>query len=209
MRYCLDTPGLWELLAAGIILGFCTISVNLAFYPYAFDVLKVTAKGWSLMITIYYGANLLAMFLTGYISSRSGRYEMRTGRVIYGCLGVVSLIWLLYTVIRNYALVLLLQFIEGTMISVAGIILSARYQVITGREYMARVTGLNDVLASAGKLAGLGCTAFIAGRFTFSGVFVLCSILILTFSLAAVCISGRTAGGRQAAGPAAKKKRAV
>jgi len=197
LRYCLDTPGLWELLAAGIILGFCTISVNLAFYPYAFDIIKVTAKGWSLMITVYYGANLMAMFLTGYIDSRSGRNNVRSSRMIYACLCVVSLIWLIYTVIRNYAFILLLQFVEGTLISVAGIILAARYQIITGREYMARVTGLNDVLASAGKLVGMGCTAFIAGMFTFGGVFAFCSILLLVFSVAAGCSSGRAEKSRR------------
>ncbi len=191
-NYCRNTPGVWELLAAGIIIGFCTIAVNLSFYPYAFDVIKVTSRGWSLMITIYYGSNLLAMLLAGYMDSRSGRSGMRSGRLFYGGLAVVSFLWLFYIIVRNYAFILLLQFVEGTIISFATILLAARYQIITDKMYMARVTGLNDVVTSVGKLAGMGLTAYMISRFSFCGVFAFCSILMLVFSIAAGLRSGWT-----------------
>lgn len=181
IKYCRDRPAIIELLLAGLFIGFCSISVNLAFYPFAFDMIKVSGKGWSLMITIYYGTNLLAMLLTKYVEKRFG---MRDGRLFYSCLTVVSVIWLLYTIVRGYAFILMLQFIEGVFAAIAGIILAARFQMITGKQYMARVTSLNDVLSSAGKLVGMGCTAFIASRYSFLYVFVMCGILLFVFSFA-------------------------
>lgn len=195
LHYCRNTAGLWELLTAGIIIGFGSICVNLAFYPFAFDVIKVTARGWSLMITIYYGTNLLAVFLTGYLSGFSSR-AVKNGRLMYGCLAAVSLIWMMYSLIRNYTVILLLQFIEGMAMSVAGIILAARFQILTDNEYMGRVTGLGDVLSSAGKLAGMACTAVITAKFSPEHVFVFCSILLLSFSLAADSLAAGFSSGR-------------
>ncbi len=179
IKYCHDMPAIVELLAAGMIIGLCTISVNMSFYPFAFDVIKVTGRGWSLMITIFYGTNLLAMALTRYLDRI---YGIRDGRLFYGCLTVVSVIWLLYAFIRSYALILLLQFIEGAFSAIAGIILASRFQMITGKQYMARVTGINDVLSSAGKLAGMGCTALLLSKCSFLYVFIACGILLFIFA---------------------------
>ncbi len=179
IQYCRDMPAIIELLLAGFVIGLCTISVNLAFYPFAFDVIKVTGKGWSLMITIFYGTNLLAMLLTKHLDKR---YGIRDGRLFYSCLTAVSLIWLLYAITRSYAFILLLQFVEGVFAAIAGIILAARFQIITGNQYIARVTSVNDVLSSAGKLIGVGCTAYIASRYSFLYVFILCGALMLVFT---------------------------
>ncbi len=179
IKYCLGRPEIVEMFAAGIIIGFCTISVNMSFYPFAFDVIKVTGRGWSLMISILYGTNLLAMGLTGYLDKRCG---VGDGRLFYSCLAAVSVIWILYAIIRNYALILLLQFIEGSFSAIAGIILVTRFQMITGKKYMARVTGINDVLSSAGKLAGMGCTALLLVKCSFLYVFIACGILLFVFA---------------------------
>jgi DHA3 family macrolide efflux protein-like MFS transporter len=179
IKYCLHMPAIVELLAAGMIIGFCTISVNMSFYPFAFDVIKVTGKGWSLMITIFYGTNLLAMLMTESLDNMNG---VRDGRLLYSCLIAVSLIWLLYAAVRSYALILLLQFIEGVFTSIAGIIIAARFQMITGRQFMARVAGMNEVLSSIGKLAGMGCTALILSEASFIYVFVSCGILLFAFA---------------------------
>ncbi len=179
IRYCFCRPAIVELLAADLVIGFCSISVNMSFYPFAFDVIKVTARGWSIMITVFYGTNLLAMLLTGFIDSR---YGMKDGRLLYSCLILVSLIWFLYAAARSYALVLMLQFIEGMFTATAGIIIASRLQMITGRRYMARAAGLNEVLTSIGKLAGMGFTAMILSGSSFLHVFLSCGILMLIFA---------------------------
>lgn len=181
LKYCLEIPPIVEMLVAGMIISFCTISVNMSFYPFAFDVIKVTGKGWSLMITIFYGTNLLAMLLT---KSLDKKYSIKDGRLFYSCLTAVSLIWLLYVVVRSYALILLLQFIEGVFASTAGIIIAARFQMITSKKYMARVTGMNEVLSSIAKLAGMGGTALMLSGYSFMYVFVVCGILLFIFAAA-------------------------
>jgi MFS family permease len=188
IAYCRAVPAIRELLAAGFVLGLCTISVNLAFYPFAFDMLKVDAKGWSMMITTYYGANLFAVFVAGQLE---GRPDKHCRRAYYGCLTVLSLIWLLYSAVKRYAAVLMLQFAEGTALAVGGIILAARLQTAADREYMARAAALVDVMAGAGKLIGMGITSYIIGRHSCTGVFVFCSILLLIFAVNGGFRSGR------------------
>jgi MFS family permease len=188
IRYCRNIPAIRGLLSAGFVLGFCTISVNLAFYPFAFDALRVDAKRWSMMITTYYGANLLAMVFAGQMDGSPGR---RSGRTLYRCLAAVSLIWLLYAATRKFAVVLLLQFAEGTALAACGIILAARLQTAADKEYMARAAALNDMMAGAGKLAGMGVTSLIIGKRSFTDVFIFCGILLLMFA-----ISGCTGQGR-------------
>lgn len=179
LKYCQANRKISELLCIEAIIGFCTLSVNLSFYPYVFDLLKVTAKGWSLIIMIFYGTNLVAMLLMRlYAKTSEG-----TG-IHFGCLLLVSIIWLLYAFTENLAFVLLLQFIEGTVLSACGIIIAAGFQRIVEKRYMARVSALNALTCSIGKLAGMGCMSIIMQRASFCGVFIFCSIIMALF----VCI---------------------
>lgn len=186
LRYCLATPNVRTLLVIGLVTGFSTISVNLAFYPYAFDVLKVTAKGWSLMITVYYGTNLIAMLLVKYLDRI---FRGREGRLFYTGLTIVSIIWALYAFVTKFENVLLLQFIEGSVIAVCGIILAARFQVITDRWFMARVSGMNDIFSNMGKLAGMGCAVVLTGSFSFGAVFIFNSAILFLFAFSGLISS--------------------
>lgn len=179
LRYCFATSTVMALLKIGLITGFCTISVNLAFYPYAFDVLKVTAKGWSLMITVYYGTNLVAMLLVKYLERYFRGME---GRIFYAGLTVVSIIWALYALVTKLANVLLLQFIEGSVIAVCGILIAARFQFITDKGFMARVSGMNDIFLNVGKLTGMGCAVVLTGSFSFGAVFIFNSAILFMFA---------------------------
>jgi MFS transporter, DHA3 family, macrolide efflux protein len=185
-RYCLSAPDIKALLLIGLVTGFCTISVNLSFYPYAFDVLKVTARGWSMMITVYYGTNLLAMFFLKYLGEY---FKKRDGRLFFIGLCIVSIIWALYAVVTNFAGVLLLQSIEGTVIAVCGILLVARFQTITQKSFMARVSGANDIISNIGKIVGMGCTILINGIFPFGTVFILNSTLLFLFAFSELMYS--------------------
>lgn len=180
LKYCRTDHHVRELLWIGIIIGFCSLSVNLAFYPFAFDLLKVTARGWGLMITIYYGTNLIAMLL---VRCCAKRIEGREAGAFYSSLAIVSLIWLGYAFTGSYAIVLMLQFTEGILIAGCGILLAARFQRIIDKDYMARISALNELLDSVGKLAGMGCMAMILRSFSFSGVFVFSSLIMALFAV--------------------------
>lgn len=179
LEYCRTDHQIRELLWIGVIIGFCTLSVNLSFYPYAFDLLKVTAKGWGLMISIYYGTNLIAMLL---VRCGEKRLDGHEAKIFYACLTVASLIWLIYAFTGDYGIVLLLQLIEGTILAGCGIILVSRFQRIIEKRYMARISALNELFSSIGKLSCMACMALILRRFSFNGVFVFSSIIMLLFA---------------------------
>ena len=179
LEYCRTDYRIVELLCIGIIIGFCTLLVNLSFYPYAFDLLKVTAKGWGLMISIYYGTNLIAMLLVRCCEKRLDGHE---AKIFYACLIVASLIWLIYAFTGDYGIVLLLQLTEGTILAGCGIVLVSRFQRIIEKRYMARITALNELFSSIGKLSGMACMVLILRRFSFNGVFIFSSIIMLLFA---------------------------
>lgn len=186
LKYCRTDHHVRELLRIGIIIGVCSLCVNLAFYPFAFDLLKVTARGWSLMITIYYGTNLIAMLL---IRCNAKRIKGHEACMFYFSLLTVSLIWLVYAFTGNYAVVLILQFTEGILISGCGILLAARFQRLIDKNYMARISALYELLSSVGKLAGMGCVVMILRSFSFNEVFVFSSLIMALF--AGIRLAGR------------------
>ena len=179
LKYCRTDHRIRELLWIGVIIGFCTLSINLSFYPYAFDLLKVTARGWGLMISIYYGTNLIAMLL---VRCGEKRLDGHEAKIFYSCLTVTSMIWLLYAFTGNYGVVLLLQLTEGTILAGCGIILASRFQRIIEKRYMARISSLNELFSSIGKLAGMACMVVIMRRLSFSEVFIFSSIIMLLFA---------------------------
>lgn len=167
-----------EIAFTGIIAAFCSISMNMAFYPYSFDVLKLGSKGWGLLISIYYGTNLLAMFLSFLI----GRHiKLHPWRTIHAGLALTALIWGFYGFTKDYPLVLVFQFIEGTLLAVCGILLTTLTQTMAQKGYISRVSGIMDITSGVGKLAGMVCTFAVMMFFSYRAVFILNSILLLLF----------------------------
>ena len=177
--YCKRNQKVREIIGAIIVTGFSTIAVNMAFYPFAFDSLAVTAKGWSLMITVYYGTNLMALPVIRLLSGRGGRPDFR---LFYAGLFLTGMIWFVYTFIHSFIIVLLLQFIEGTVLAVCGILFSSRMQLVSDSGYLARVAGVGDILSGWAKLCAMGCTLLIMQASSFRLVFLINAVLLLLFS---------------------------
>lgn len=177
--YCKRNRLVREIIEAIVITGFCAISMNMAFYPFAFDSLGVTAKGWSLMITVYYGTNLMSLPVLRLFSGRGKRPDFK---LFYAGLFLTGIIWLIYTFIHSFLAVLPLQFIEGTLLAVCGILFSSRMQVVSDSGYLARVAGVGDILSSGAKLCAMGSTLLIMQAASFRLVFLINAVLILLFS---------------------------
>lgn len=177
--YCKMNPSVKEIIGAFTIMGFCSIAMNMAFYPFAFDSLGVTAKGWSLMISVYYGTNLLALPVIRFTGGKRQRPDFR---LFYAGLFLTGIIWLIYTFTHNFSAVLLLQFIEGTVLAVCAILFSSRMQLVSDSGYLARVAGVGDILSGAAKLLAMGCTLFIMRAASFRLVFLINAVLLLLFS---------------------------
>ncbi len=180
LRYCYFTPDIRQLIILGIVMGFSTISVNLAFYPFAFDTLNVTAKEWGLMISIYYGANIIAMLI---VKNLHSIYKRKSVTLIYSCLIIVSVTWMLYSFGRCYWCILLLQLIEGIAISLFGIFAAAAFQIKTQKSFMARVSGINDIFSNIGRVGGIITSAFLIGSFSFDAIFIFNAIFLFLFAL--------------------------
>ena len=154
--------------------------MNMAFYPFAFDVLKLDSKGWSLLISIYYGTNLLAMFISFVMSDRIKKFPWGT---IYAGFIITAFLWGFYGFTVNFPLILLFQFIEGTVLAVCGIVLSSLLQTTANKGFIARVSGINDITAGAGKLAGMVLTYAILTSESYSCVFILNALILLLFAV--------------------------
>ena len=178
--YCRSTPKVREVIYASVITGFCAIAVNMAFYPYAFDSLRVTAKGWSVMISIYYGTNLMALPVMDLLRTKSRKPGFG---LFYGGLFLTGLIWLSYAFICEFSAVLLLQFTEGTILAVCGILLSSRMQLVSDAGFLARVAGVTDVLSGGARLLAMGFAILTMRLSSFRPVFMATAALLLLFSL--------------------------
>lgn len=179
-NYCKRNPQVREVIEAVIVTGFCTIAMNMAFYPFAFDSLGVTAKGWSLMISVYYGTNLAALPVIRLIRGRGRQPDFR---LFYCGLFLTGIIWLMYAFVHGFLTVLLLQFVEGTVLAVCTILFSSRMQLVSDSGYLARVAGVGDILSGAAKLCAMGCTLFIMQAASFRLVFLLNAVILLFFSV--------------------------
>lgn len=188
--YVRKNSTLLELTIIFIITAMCSVSMNMAFYPYSFDVLGLTAKGWSLLISVYYGTNLLAAFL---LYKPLKKVSQKPWATIYTGLVITALIWQVYNITREFAMVLVLQFIEGTVLAICGILIATLLQKFTQENYMARVAGINDIGASIGKIVGMAATFAIMSKDSYRIIFSASSLILLTFILIANVFKKRPA----------------
>ena len=180
MKYFLDSKPIIELSVTTAMICFVYASINFAFYPYAFDILKVTSKGWGFMLSVMYGANVIALFVSmlfDKIINRSLNF------FIYLQLLVIAYCWFNYGITYDLSKVILFQIVEGTASALLWIFLVSKLQLITRKSYMGRVAGLNDIVNNFGKLIGIG-GAFIVLRFSNTEtVFILNAMILLLFVL--------------------------
>lgn len=169
-----------EIIFASMIVCFGTISTNMAFYPFAFDVLKVTGKGWGFMMSIFYGANLCAMIISLWLNRRIKRPGML---LVYVTVLIVSAIWFFYGMIENLLVVLLMQLIEGTSLSLYSIFLISELQLITRENFMARITGINDFINGIGKTFGIVYAYAVINMFSTRQVFIMNSLILSVYTL--------------------------
>ncbi|MDP4095140.1 MAG: hypothetical protein Q8920_17535, partial [Bacillota bacterium] len=130
------------------------------------------------MISVFYGTNLISMFLAVLFEKF---FKGRIMTIVYLLFSATSVVWFMYALTDNFLLVLLLQSIEGTLLAVCGIFLGSFLQTVPNKDYVARVSGVNDIINNSGKLVGIlaaylisviGFTRFV---FTINSVFLFLS----------------------------------
>lgn len=178
IEYCRNIPALRSILLTAAVISLGTISVNVAFYPFAFDTLGVSSKGWGIMLSVLYGTSLLAMLISMGISKKGLRHPLFVVTLLL--LGV-SFIWLSYGVIDSLTEVLLLQIMEGTLLALCNIFINTQIQLSANKGFLARVMGINDIVCNSGKLLGAGCTYMVLRFFSTRYVFMMSAFILFTF----------------------------
>lgn len=180
ITYCLNTYAIRKIIFLGTVICFCTTSVNIAFYPFAFDILKITDKTWGFMMSIFYGASLLAMPVTLMVKIKAGTFYKL---FIPASLIIISLIWYSYGNTYSLNFIMALQLLEGTIFAFVNIILTSHLQTKSNKEYLGRVTGINDFINNFGKILGIGITYLLLTITVPGRVFVLCSAVISAYAV--------------------------
>lgn len=176
-----------EIFIVNVIISFCIISINMSFYPFAFDVLKVTEKGWGLIMSIFYTANILAMIISIIFTKKFQKINIL---LVYVFLLIVSVIWFTYSILDNLVIILLLQLVEGISLSLCGILLLSKLQISSKTQYLSRITGLSDFINNIGKLAGTAYAYVLIKCFSVKYVFAFNSIIILLYVLFRTAVFG-------------------
>ncbi|AFS78773.1 major facilitator transporter [Gottschalkia acidurici 9a] len=177
-EYFKSNSNLKEIVIISTIVNIAIASINVAFYPFAFDILNVDSKTWGIMMSVFYGTNLITMFIS--ISLKKIVNKLQT-LIIYSILVSLAIVWILYSLSNSLSIVLLLQFIEGSLISFITIIINTRLQVTANRQFIARVSGINDVFNNIGKLTAIVCTYGILSFYSARVVFILNFAIIFTY----------------------------
>ncbi|KNF07716.1 major facilitator transporter [Gottschalkia purinilytica] len=167
-KYFKSKISIKELVLINTIASLAIASVNITFYSFAFDTLKVTSRNWGFMMSVFYGTNFVAMVVSIYFDKIIHKLNLLFAYMI---LITVSIVWLFYSLSNNLSTVILLQFIEGLVISLLTIFINTKLQIITKKEFVARIMGINDIFNNIGKLIGIGYTyailQFRSSRFIF------------------------------------------
>lgn len=151
--YFKKEPKLKSMVIASTVICFGTAAVNMLFYPFAFNQLKVSNEQWSFMLSVFYGTNLAAMIVSNpFLKLFKGNVDRSVNSIFL----MVSGVWFLYSISYSLLPVVVLQSLEGTLLGVCSILLGSFMQIYSEKSYLARVMSINDYLNNLGKLAGIG-----------------------------------------------------
>lgn len=178
--YSLDNYELRSIIFTGTIICSTTTAVNITFYPFAFDILKISSMEWGIMMSIFYGASMLAMPVSLLL-----KFSLNTfiRCVIPALLLVFSIIWFQYGSINKLSTILLLQLAEGTLLAYINIMFTSSIQSKSEKEILGRVIGISDFINNLGKLLGIICTYALLEITQVYNVFRFCSAIVLLYAL--------------------------
>ncbi len=184
VSYFKREPKVKSMVIASTVICFGTAAVNMLFYPFAFNQLKVTNEQWSFMLSVFYGTNLVAMIISNpFLKICKGNVN----RSVYLIFILISGVWFLYGVTDTLLHVIALQAIEGTLLAVCSILLGSFIQIFSEKGYLARIMGINDYLNNIGKLAGIGVSLSVLklvgvrASLLINSLFLLAGTLIIIF----------------------------
>ncbi len=183
VKYFRHRASVKKIIFINTVTSLLIASVNAAFYSFAFDILGISSGTWGIMMSLFYGTNLVSMFVSIYFNVSIQKMGLL---FIYMTLAIVSGVWLCYSLSIGLFFVFLLQFVEGLLLTLVTIFLNTKLQLVTGSEFLGRVVGINDILNNVGKLVSVGVTYIILQHYSAGFVFVLNCICLFLYTVAMV-----------------------
>lgn len=180
LRYCAGSSFLKSILLVTAVIEFSTISVNISFYSFAFDVLKVSGRTWGLILSILYGMSFFSMLLLLFFKKW---FDKKSLRIVYGMLVVVSAVWFVYSRLNSILPVFFLEMVEGLMISTANTILLSRYLMHSDFRFSSRTAGIRDIVVSSARLLGVLYTTVVLLHYPPDRIFMVSSLILSVFSI--------------------------
>ncbi len=179
-KYLNSKPLIKEIILVNTITSLAMASINIAFYSFAFDILRVTSKIWGIMMSVFYGTSLFAMLISINFNKMIQKMDYL---FIYISIMIISTTWFLYSILENVIIIMILQFIEGTFISLLTIVLNTKIQIITHRDFTARIMAINDIFNNIGKLVAAIFTYTILSIQSVKVVFMLNFIILFLYGI--------------------------
>lgn len=131
-------------------------------------------------MSVFYGANLIAMMIALLIGQRIQKYHRL---IIPILMAVVSMIWFLYSTSSKVCYILAFQLAEGTTLSLLNIILTTQLQTASSKNILGRVAGINDFVNNSGKIFGILCAYLILRSAKPNSVFLFCAFSLFAFAI--------------------------
>ena len=181
LRYCFGNAPVRRAVLTLAVVDFGTVSVNIAFYSFAFDTLKVTSAYWGLLLSVLYGMNIFAML---FLMRRQKKLTARPFVTAGLSLVLVASAWAFYATTRSLPAILIGAAAEGFGSALVSTLLVTTMLKASRQDWAARVTGARDLCSYAAKLLGIGFTyglmrltgvrtVFLAG----AGVLLVCALI--------------------------------
>ncbi|NLJ40093.1 MAG: MFS transporter [Clostridiales bacterium] len=180
IKYFWKRKSIRGLAFAGFVFAFGAASVSFAFYSFAFDTLGVSATGWGFILSIFYSTRMLAMFIS-IIMGKTKAGRRKVGSFLTLPLITTCLAWLLYGFTAELPFVVFLLILEGTSHFLFEIFLWSGIQISSEETIVARVVGINNILANTARILGMIFTYFIARVYGTQIVFILNSIIMFLY----------------------------
>lgn len=187
VQYCRGNKQIARTILAFSALSFGSAATGLAFYPYAFDRLMVTAEEWGVIVSVFNGAMLLSMAFPVFAGKRLGK---SFGIPVFLCCLFVADAWFSYGVCGSFRAALPLLAMEGASYFLAATLLSTKLQLCSDPAYMARVLGTNDLAANAARLLGMAMAAAAMALSGVRAVFFGSAALLAVFAAWGIARSG-------------------
>lgn len=195
LRYCFSVSKLKKAVFTSAFIDFCTISINIAFYAFAFDTLRVSSASWGVMLSVIYGMSLVSMLLILLFKKQFGKRQLT---IVYLLLTVVSAVWFCYGLAGKLPTVLICEVFEGLSLSLCGTLLLTYLLQNAKNEYTARVMGIRDLFSNLSKLAGVVYTYLFMRFFKPKMVFSVTSALMMLFAVSRLLLRGEAARKKKA-----------